>query len=47
MQKQEREQITLRLPADAKEDLQREAQERNISLNDYILWLIRKGRAAE
>ena len=41
-----REQTTLRLPSELKEELQREAQEKGMSFNDYVLWLIRRGRAA-
>jgi predicted HicB family RNase H-like nuclease len=43
----DREQTTLRLPADLLAQLKREAQERNVSFNAYVLWLIEKGRAAE
>lgn len=42
--KTEREQTTIRLPAELKEQLQREAQERGISFNEYMLWLIYKAR---
>ena len=42
-----REQTTLRLPPELKEELQREAQENGMSLNDYLLWLIRLGREAK
>ena len=40
----EREQTTIRLPAELKEQLQREAAELGMSLNGYVLWLIDKGR---
>ena len=42
-----REQTTLRLPSELKEELQKEAQESGMSFNDYVLWLIRRGREAE
>lgn len=42
----EREQTTIRLPADLKAVLQQEADERGMSLNGYILWLIDKARQA-
>lgn len=38
-----REQITLRLPSELKERLQREASCKGISFNQYILWLIEHG----
>lgn len=40
----DREQTTLRLPAELKEKLQVEAERMGISLNSYILLLIDKGR---
>lgn len=40
----DRTQITIRLPAELKEELQREADRRGISFNDYLLWLIIHGR---
>lgn len=43
----EREQMTIRLPADLKEKIQREAEDKGISLNTYILFLIDKGRRFE
>lgn len=43
----EREQTTLRFPPELKEKLQREAQERGVSFNEYVLWLIRKARKSE
>ena len=39
-----REQTTLRLPIVLLEELRREACERGMSLNTFILWLIHKGR---
>ena len=39
-----KEQTTLRLPAKLKGELQLEAAKRGVSLNDYILILIDKGR---
>ena len=39
-----REQITLRLQPELLEQLKQEAQERGISFNDYVMWLIQKGR---
>lgn len=42
--KEEREQTTIRLPAELKEALQREAAERGLSFNSYLLVLIDKGR---
>ncbi len=35
-----REQTTIRLPAELKDRLQREADRRGVSFNDYLLWLI-------
>jgi len=40
----EREQTTIRLPSELKEALQREAQEKGMSFNDYVLSLIHKAR---
>jgi predicted HicB family RNase H-like nuclease len=40
----EREQTTIRLPASLKEALMREAQEKGISFNAYVLLLIDKAR---
>lgn len=42
--KPEREQTTIRLPIKLKEELQREADRKGISLNAYILILIDIGR---
>ncbi len=42
--KSEREQTTIRLPAELKDELQREAVKKGISLNAYILLLIDIGR---
>ncbi len=42
--KQEREQTTIRLPAELKEILHQEATERGLSFNAYLLVLIDKGR---
>jgi predicted HicB family RNase H-like nuclease len=39
----EREQTTIRLPADLKKKLQQEADEKGISFNFYVLILIDKG----
>ena len=39
-----REQTTIRLPAELMEQLRREAQERGVSFNDYLLVLIHKAR---
>jgi len=39
-----REQITIRLPAELKRELQREADEKNVSFNAYVLILIDKAR---
>jgi predicted DNA-binding protein len=39
----EREQTTIRLPAELKEQLQQEAEQIGISFNAYILMLIDKG----
>ena len=39
-----REQTTIRLPAELKEQLQREAERMGISFNSYIMLLIDKGR---
>ncbi len=38
------EQTTIRLPAELKKQLRREADERGISFNAYVLILIDKGR---
>lgn len=40
----EREQITIRLPAEPMEQLRREAQEIGMSFNDYLVALIHKAR---
>lgn len=40
----EKEQTTLRLPADFKEQLMKEAQNYGISFNEYIIMLIHRGR---
>lgn len=45
MREVEREQITLRLPADLKEQIQQEAERRGDSLNETIIRLIRAGMA--
>ncbi|WP_283618514.1 hypothetical protein [Flavonifractor plautii] len=42
----DREQMTIRLPSELKELLQREAVELGMSLNAYMLWLIHRGRQA-
>lgn len=42
-----REQTTLRLPAELKDQLQREAERRGLSFNAYLLLLIDKGRQSE
>jgi predicted HicB family RNase H-like nuclease len=42
--KAEKEQTTLRLPAELKEDLMREAQELGYSFNEYVLLLIHRAR---
>ena len=42
----DREQTTIRLPAELKEQLQREAANLGMSLNAYILWLIDRVRQA-
>lgn len=44
MGKTEREQTTIRLPAELKEKLQQEAIVKGLSLNAYILLLIDRGR---
>lgn len=41
-----REQTTIRLPTELKEQLQREAALKGISFNAYVLLLIDKGRRA-
>jgi predicted HicB family RNase H-like nuclease len=43
----EREQTTIRLPAELLEALRREANERGYSLNGYIIRLIELGRKSE
>lgn len=43
----ERKQMTIRLPAELKERLQREAAEKGISLNAYLLLLIDIGRSCQ
>lgn len=40
----EREQTTIRLPSELKEQLQREAERMGMSFNGYLLWLIDKAR---
>jgi predicted HicB family RNase H-like nuclease len=40
----EREQTTIRLPAELKRILQQEADDKGISLNSYLLILIDRGR---
>ena len=40
----QREQTTIRLPVEMKEELQREAVKKGLSLNAYILLLIDTGR---
>jgi len=40
----DREQTTLRLPAELMEQLKQEAQEMGVSFNGYLLMLIHKGR---
>jgi predicted HicB family RNase H-like nuclease len=45
MGKSEREQTTIRLPAELKEKLQQEAMVKGLSLNSYILLLIDTGRS--
>lgn len=40
----ERKQMTIRLPAELMEQLHREAQERGMSFNDYLIVLIHKAR---
>nr|DAJ45466.1 MAG TPA: antitoxin [Caudoviricetes sp.] len=42
-----REQTTIRLPAELKRELQREADEKGISFNAYVLILIDKARQAK
>lgn len=39
----EKEQITIRLPADMKEKVQQEADKRGISFNAMIIWFIQEG----
>ena len=43
----EKVQTTIRLPAELKEELEREASKRGISLNSYILMLIDIGRRCQ
>lgn len=43
----EREQTTIRLPAELKEQLQQEAALKGISFNAYVLLLIDKGHRSE
>ena len=38
--KKEREQITIRLPSELKEKLQRKADERGVTLNDQIIIVV-------
>jgi len=40
-----REQTTIRLPSELKEQLQKEAESKGISFNDYLMWLIDKARS--
>lgn len=43
----EREQITIRLPAELKEQVQKQADEMGYSFNGMVVALIRKGLEAE
>ena len=43
MRKMEREQTTIRLPSDLKEQIQKQADEMGISFNGMVLELIRQG----
>ena len=43
----EREQTTIRLPADLKEEIQREADRKGMSFNMYILILLQRGLKSE
>ena len=43
----EREQTTIRLPAELKEKLQREADRKGFSFNSIVIILLEKGLAAE
>lgn len=45
--KMEREQTTIRLPKELKEELQREADSKGVSFNDYLMWLIDKARTSQ
>ncbi len=42
-EKSEREQTTIRLPAELKEELQREADRRGDSFNETVIRIIRRG----
>ena len=42
-EKSEREQTTIRLPAELKEELQREADQQGITLHDLIVFILWKG----
>lgn len=44
MKVRDREQMTLRLPAEIKEDIAKEATKLGVSINAYILMLIDRGR---
>ena len=44
MEQPEREQTTIRLPAELKEKLQREAAEKGISLNAFVLMLLNEAK---
>ena len=43
----DRAQTTIRLPLELKDQLQQEADKKNLSFNAYVLWLIDKARQAE
>ena|GEM_PF-1451727 len=45
--KKEREQTTIRFPKELKEELQKEADRKGISFNDYLMWLIDKARVTQ
>ena len=45
--RQEREQITIRLPAGMKQEIQRQADEEGQSFNTKIILLLRKGLEVE
>lgn len=47
MNKLEREQITIRLPAELKERLQQEAKEIGIAFNAYILMILNEAKKHE